>query len=292
MRPALAGAAPGQIVVDLLLPGTAKLGEIVEATVSVKNDGKESLTIFELWHDVQSVELDIAIESPLHGEKIGPFRFTKIHRSVFDPQAFREKILEPGKMESLGIDIPAILPGKMRVTARFNGQRIEDVLPFAVVSPTREVTVEAEEGTELMGRLKTRKGEMVFAFCPEEAPATVMHFVLLAKKEYYDGLLFHRVVESFVIQTGCPQGNGSGDPGFNIPAEIRGVRKHVDGALGLARSEPMDSGGSQFYICIGPQETLDGWYTVFGELTSGGEVTRKIVQSDAVESLRVAVGTR
>jgi peptidyl-prolyl cis-trans isomerase B (cyclophilin B) len=123
-------------------------------------------------------------------------------------------------------------------------------------------------------------------FFPQDAPKTVENFVTLAKKGFYNGLTFHRVVPGFVVQGGCPKGNGTGGPGYTIPAEFN-KNKHVRGSLAMARSQHPDSAGSQFYITYGAQPHLDNNYTVFGKVTSGIEHVDRIRQGDRMTSITV-----
>ena len=129
-------------------------------------------------------------------------------------------------------------------------------------------------------------GEIAIEFFPEDAPKTVENFVTLAKKGFYDGLKFHRVVPGFVVQGGDPKGDGTGGPGYQIKAEFN-KQKHVRGSLAMARSQHPDSAGSQFYITYGAQPHLDNQYTVFGKVTSGMEHVDKIQQGDQMTSIRV-----
>ena len=122
---------------------------------------------------------------------------------------------------------------------------------------------------------------------PQDAPKTVENFVTLAKKGFYNGLTFHRVVPGFVVQGGCPKGNGTGGPGYTIPAEFN-RNKHVRGSLAMARSQHPDSAGSQFYITYGAQPHLDNNYTVFGKVTSGMEHVDAIRQGDRMKSVTIA----
>jgi len=119
---------------------------------------------------------------------------------------------------------------------------------------------------------------------PDDAPKTVENFVTLAKKGFYNGLTFHRVVPDFVVQGGDPKGNGTGGPGYTIKAEFN-KQKHVRGSLAMARSQHPDSAGSQFYITYGPTPHLDGNYTVFGKVTSGMEHVDRIKQGDRMKSV-------
>ncbi len=131
-----------------------------------------------------------------------------------------------------------------------------------------------------------KAGEIKIEFFPEDAPKTVENFVTLAKKGFYDGLTFHRVVPGFVVQGGDPKGNGTGGPGYTIKAEFN-KRKHTRGTVAMARSQDPDSAGSQFYVTFGPQPGLDGNYTVFGEVVSGMEHVDKIQVGDKMKSVRI-----
>jgi cyclophilin family peptidyl-prolyl cis-trans isomerase len=128
--------------------------------------------------------------------------------------------------------------------------------------------------------------EIRMEFYPADAPKTVENFLTLAKKGFYDNLTFHRVVPDFVVQGGCPKGNGTGGPGYTIPAEFN-TQKHVRGTVAMARSQHPDSAGSQFYICYGPTPHLDGNYTVFGKVTSGMEHVDRIKQGDRMKSVTI-----
>jgi cyclophilin family peptidyl-prolyl cis-trans isomerase len=128
--------------------------------------------------------------------------------------------------------------------------------------------------------------EIRMDFYPADAPKTVENFVTLAKKGFYNNLTFHRVVPDFVVQGGCPKGNGTGGPGYTIPAEFN-KQKHVRGTVAMARSQDPNSAGSQFYICYGATPHLDGNYTVFGKVTSGMEHVDRIKQGDRMKSVAI-----
>jgi peptidylprolyl isomerase/peptidyl-prolyl cis-trans isomerase B (cyclophilin B) len=129
-------------------------------------------------------------------------------------------------------------------------------------------------------------GEIRVEFYPADAPKTVENFVALARRGFYDGLTFHRVVPGFVVQGGDPNGNGTGGPGYTVKAEFN-ARKHVRGAVAMARSQHPDSAGSQFYITYGPQPHLDGSYTVFGQVVAGMEHVDRIRQGDRMRSVAI-----
>ena len=128
--------------------------------------------------------------------------------------------------------------------------------------------------------------EIRMEFFPADAPKTVENFVTLAKKGFYNNLTFHRVVPDFVVQGGCPKGNGTGGPGYTVPAEFN-KQKHLRGSVAMARSQHPDSAGSQFYICYGATPHLDGNYTVFGKVTSGMEHVDRIKQGDRMKSVAI-----
>ena len=116
---------------------------------------------------------------------------------------------------------------------------------------------------------------------PEIAPITVKNFEDLVEKRFYDGLIFHRVIPGFMIQGGCPRGNGTGGPGYEIKGEFaaNGVKndlKHTRGLLSMARAMDPDSAGSQFFIMHADAPHLDGQYAAFGKVTSGMEVVDQI----------------
>jgi peptidyl-prolyl cis-trans isomerase B (cyclophilin B) len=131
--------------------------------------------------------------------------------------------------------------------------------------------------------IKTPEGEMVVEFWPEVAPKTVENFKTLAKKGFYDGTCFHRVIKGFMIQGGDPLTKdlaaedswGTGGPGHKIKAEFND-RPHVRGVLSMARSNDPNSAGSQFFICHGDPRFLDRQYTAFGKLIKGDDVLEKI----------------
>ena len=137
------------------------------------------------------------------------------------------------------------------------------------------------------GVITLEKGDEIrLEFYAEDAPKTVENFVTLAKKGFYNGLNFHRVVPDFVVQGGCPKGNGTGGPGHTVKAEFN-KQKHLRGTLAMARSQDPDSAGSQFYICYGPTPHLDGQYTVFGRVVSGMEHVDRIKQGDRMTSVAI-----
>ncbi len=132
--------------------------------------------------------------------------------------------------------------------------------------------------------METDKGTIHLELFDKEAPGTVQNFIDLASNGFYDGLNFHRVIPNFMIQGGCPKGNGTGGPGYTIKCEIN-ENKHLAGSLSMAHRGP-DTGGSQFFICHGPQPHLDGVHTVFGR-TEDMDVVNAIRQGDKILAVKI-----
>jgi peptidyl-prolyl cis-trans isomerase B (cyclophilin B) len=133
--------------------------------------------------------------------------------------------------------------------------------------------------------IETDKGNIVLELFEDEAPNTVENFIKLVKKGYYNGLKFHRVIPNFMIQGGCPIGNGTGGPGYTIKCEIN-PKKHLTGTLSMAHAGK-DTGGSQFFITHSPQPHLDGVHTVFGQVIEGMDVVNAIRQGDIMKQVKV-----
>lgn len=127
--------------------------------------------------------------------------------------------------------------------------------------------------------------EVVIDLFENDAPNTVANFEKLAKEGFYNGLSFHRVIPGFVAQGGCPQGTGTGGPGYNIDCEIN-PNKHERGSLAMAHAG-RNTGGSQFYICYQPQPHLDGQHTVFGKVVSGMEHVDQFKGQDKMEKVEI-----
>ena len=135
------------------------------------------------------------------------------------------------------------------------------------------ITIEMEDGGIIKAELY-----------PEIAPNTVNNFLSLVQKGFYNGLIFHRVIEDFMIQGGCPEGSGMGGPGYSIKGEFssNGVQnnlKHTEGVLSMARSMAPDSAGSQFFIMHKNSPHLDGQYAAFGKVIEGQDVVNKIAET-------------
>ena len=135
--------------------------------------------------------------------------------------------------------------------------------------------------------IETDRGTILVDLFDKDAPGTVANFVKLVQKGFYDGLKFHRVVPDFVIQGGCPKGDGTGGPGYKIKCETaNNPRKHGRGALSMAHAGK-DTGGSQFFITHRATPHLDGVHTVFGEVISGQEVVDAIRPGDRMKKVSI-----
>ncbi len=164
---------------------------------------------------------------------------------------------------------------------------------------TMHVSTVEVTGTE-RAVMVTSKGTVTLEFYPEDAPNHVASFIELADAGFYNGIKFHRVIPGFVAQGGDPitrdltpeqviagaPGVGTGGPGWQQKAEFNS-RKHETGTLAMARSQHPDSAGSQFYICLAPQPSLDGQYTVFGKVVEGMEVVTALTVGDTIESVTI-----
>lgn len=150
-----------------------------------------------------------------------------------------------------------------------------------------------KEGGLPLVEMKTERGTMTIELFQDDAPKTVENFLKLVGKGFYDGLHFHRVIDDFVLQGGCPHSRkkgdrraGQGGPGWTIKCETQNnPRRHGKGALSMAHAGK-DTGGSQFFITHSPQPHLDGVHTVFGHVVDGLEVVDKVRQWDQIVSVK------
>ena len=161
-------------------------------------------------------------------------------------------------------------------------------LTLAATVSVRSFAADEKNPADEVAVIKTNQGTMVLEFWPDVAPKHVENFKTLAKKGFYDGTAFHRVIKGFMIQGGDPLTKddanqarwGTGDPGYKIKAEFND-KPHVRGVLSAARSQDPDSAGSQFFICHGDaRASLDHKYTAFGKLIKGDEVLEKIATTE------------
>ncbi len=141
----------------------------------------------------------------------------------------------------------------------------------------------------MIAEIKTAYGTMTVDFFEKDAPKTVENFVTLAKKGFYNGLTFHRVIPNFVVQGGCPDGTGAGGPGYTIDCELDGDNQYHDrGVLSMAHAG-RNTGGSQFFICHNRENTqhLDRNHTCFGKVVKNVDIVDQIRQGDIIESIEI-----
>jgi peptidyl-prolyl cis-trans isomerase B (cyclophilin B) len=138
----------------------------------------------------------------------------------------------------------------------------------------------------LYANFETDRGPVRVELYPEKAPLTVANFVNLARRGFYDGLNFHRVIKDFMIQGGCPQGTGTGGPGYKFEDEANNGVRHERGVLSMANAGP-NTNGSQFFITHVATPWLDGKHTVFGKVVDGMDVVDKVAQGDKIQSVKI-----
>ena len=158
----------------------------------------------------------------------------------------------------------------------------------AAKSATPAPQVLKPDPEKLVAVIEMKKGgRIAFEFYPKDAPGTVDNFIKLANKGFYNGLKFHRVIPGFMAQGGDPLGSGMGGPDYTIKDEFNS-RKHLKGTVAMAKTLEPDSAGSQFYICFEPQPSLDGKYTVFGQVIEGIDVVDGIQKGDVMKKVYIA----
>ncbi|MCL2627252.1 MAG: peptidylprolyl isomerase [Oscillospiraceae bacterium] len=142
----------------------------------------------------------------------------------------------------------------------------------------------------ITGSIEMENGGIIsFELYPQVAPQSVRNFVHLVREGFYDGLKFHRIIRDFMVQGGCPLGDGTGDPGYSIKGEFDDNNhendiSHKRGVLSMARSSNYNSAGSQFFICHGDSQFLDGSYAAFGMVTDGMDIVDELAETPVTDS--------
>jgi len=159
-------------------------------------------------------------------------------------------------------------------------------LTFGLISTTNAVAMD-----DIRIIVKTSKGDIEGTLFASKAPITVANYLNLAKRGYYDGITFHRVIPNFMVQGGDPTGTGSGGPGYEFEDEVKtGLKHDKPGIFSMANRGPATN-GSQFFITHLPTPHLDGKHTVFGEVTKGQDVVNQIAQGDKILGIEVIDST-
>lgn len=244
---------------------TLKVGDMANLTVTVTNKGDkaaENLKVLEF--DRQSIFLRVAYK----GSK-KTFTDVQVHDAYNRPKKFDRFKLDPKKSQSYNVLVPCLLAEDLTVTAVYAGagNEIQSKPVVLKISPIGKKGLVREARV----RVYTNRGSFEIKFFPKVATGTCNNFVRLVHKNFYNGLIFHRIIKDFMIQGGCPRGTGIGGPGYHIPAEISGKR-HIPGRVAMAHAKSIDSGGSQFYICTGEAQHLNKIHSVFGEIVKGMDV--------------------
>lgn len=246
------------------------LGEPILATVTFTNDGKSAVQVPKPEFCLPSTSFRL-YRNP---DAKSPFSIlTRV-----GPEASTVS-LAPGKSVSATIELLAIEAHGLNIEALYHPQgRITPTLEGTQVETSNRVALKVHaQGKKLRVKLDTEAGPILLEFYPDRAHNHVLSFVQLARRGYYNGISFHRIVPSFVIQGGDPTGSGGGGPGYKLPAEFNDIL-HDDGILSMARTPDPHSAGSQFFVCLSRERTksLDNQYTVFGKVVEGLEAVHKI----------------
>lgn len=305
---AAAPAAPAAQSLSLtasLASAKVAVGESALLTITLTNTGSAPVTLPKLAEDRQIVSFDVQIDEGR------VFAFERITPSPYQTKLDWPSVtLEPGKsLEPLKVPFPILTTGKLKITAHYGRKaapRLENRPSAVSAEPVVvEMVPTASGANEARVKLTTTYGPIQFRFYPREALGTCLHFARFiteggqsqgkgeVRVPFYEGLTFHRVIPGFMVQGGCPLGNGLGDAGFAIPAEFAQPGadgqfpeklRHVPGRVSMAHSSSDDSAGSQFFICTATPTHLDGKYTCFGEVTRGLDVAMTISEVDADQS--------
>ncbi len=195
--------------------------------------------------------------------------------------------------------LPAALAASLLVATACGGDKKNDTTPTSTpsgaqstpgaqpttggVTTTKTYTAEPpltiDQNKQYIATIKMDIGDIKVELFPKDAPHHVNNFVFLARDGFYDGVTFHRVIPGFVAQAGDPEGTGRGGPGYTIRDEVNS-NKFLDGSLGMAKTQAPNSAGSQWFLDYAPQPSLDGGYTVFGQIIEGRDVLDKITPRD------------
>jgi peptidyl-prolyl cis-trans isomerase B (cyclophilin B) len=266
--------ALGRLDVDEVLPYLAKM--LSDADWVVATEAAAGLAEFDEEGTVpalvdayraremrQDVDVHLQILQSLRALEVseGP-AIDLLRECVGDPDV-RVRTLAAEILREQGLAVPPMKSAREFYRQRFDRSRLAALA--SPVGPVRAV-------------ISTKHGDIEIELYGDDAIQTVDNFIKLARSGFYDGVTFHRVEPNFVIQGGCPRGDGWGDPGYTIRSEFNHYR-FGQGFVGIAHSGK-DTGGSQFFITLSPQPHLDGRYTIFGKVRRGMDVVRQVDRSD------------
>ncbi len=246
---------------------------------------------FALVHDVLQWHIDKGLDIPK--EKLLMLYADNDRQDMPEIQSQVLKIISDRNI-SLSAEEKSLLVNNGTYAVCEKVKLLTEDMPEASLSSTRPAFADGDSVAALFGedyfaKIKTSKGSFTIIFLAEEAPLTVLSFIRLSEKGFYNGLTFHRVVPDFVVQGGDPSGGGWGGPGYTIPSEDNDV-PFMRGSVGIATAG-FDTGGSQFFICHSRQPHLLGNYANFAFVIDGMEIVDTIVKDDVIEEITVYRGS-
>lgn len=242
----------------------ATLGEEIQLEVKLENTGDKDARIPELAFEKRSVSFEITIPGAA-GKPPRTFQYsiTRGDPHIAQRLPLPETVLAKGKAVVGLFRLPTLQPGDMDVVVKFAAPEKE-----LRTAPVKVKVSASGSGSKLAAIVDTEKGKIQFDLLPEEAPANVINFILLARAGFYNGMLFHRVIRSSWVQTGCPYGIGIGGPGYAIASEAKEQENvHELGSVSMCGFEKSDWNGSQFFMCLGKIPALDRKFTVIGKIS-------------------------
>ena len=252
---------------------TYNLGDTIKATVTVTNDGGVPAKYPKPELCLPSVSLHVTRRPDAPTPESFLVRITGDSGEV---------TLKPNESVSGVIELPAVDPHGQLIEAYYRPTgNIHPTFDGTEKEVSNRVPVKVHSGgKKLYAVVTTELGPIKMEFFADRAMNHVASFVALARKGYFDGIVYHRVVPEFVIQGGDPTGTGSGGPGYKLPAEFNEI-KHVPGVLSMARTSDPHSAGSQYFVCTADCPNLDNQYTVFGQVVDGLDKVLKIGESES-----------
>ncbi|HUH98048.1 MAG TPA: peptidylprolyl isomerase [Anaerolineales bacterium] len=232
------------------------------------------------WTKMTIAEFNSWIQTSAIGLGLDGTQFAADYQSP--ETAARTKSMETAAIQ-LGIQIPiAFINGSLQPTAILDYNSLNDVVSMTALGARQFKSCPSfaiDVSRQYIATLHTEKGDIVIQLYADKAPLAANSFVFLARQGWYDGVTFQRVIPGFLAQTGDPSGTGKGGPGYFFKNEVSDLRYDKPGVVGMANSGP-DTNGSQFFITYAPQPSLDGIYTVFGQVIGGMDVVESLTPRD------------
>ncbi len=253
----------------------AFVGDAIRVTVRLRNEGSVPIVLPTFREAQDSVTFVITLD----GGRPSLFQRTypRLASKTGGDALSKTESLFPGQIWELFVELPAIVAGAFVIEPKLLAADDEQLC----ADPLRVEVVPSGGFTEAGVQLHTSLGPIEIRLFSREALATSLHVARLVREGYYNDLIFHRVVHDFVIQAGCPQGNGLGGAGYTIPFEVPSGTlpehmKNVIGSVAIARSQKKGSGSGQFYVNLVDSKQLDGEYAVFGQVEYGMDTVERI----------------